>query len=142
MRTIAVFVYGSLLVAPLVRALLRRQPVSQVARADGYRRTTLRGKAFPGLVPCAGASTPGALLAVRAGELLVLDDYEQDHYRRRRIVVTLTDGRRAPAQAYLLRASQRPLDARREWSVAAYARRHAAAATREARAWRSGRGLR
>lgn len=142
MRVTPLFVYGSLLTSTVLHALLGRRVQPTPASLHGYRRTALRGRPYPGIVPDASMSTSGHVLALRPRDLRILDRYEDDHYSRRRVTVTLEDGRHAAAQVYVLRAAYRGLGIRRDWSPQAYARRYAAAAARQARAWRAWQPLR
>lgn len=140
MSRAALFVYGSLLAPQVLRALLDRAPALQPARLQDYRRSALRGQIFPGLVPAAGAVTPGALIDVRPCELRRLDAWEDDFFCRRPVDIRLTDGIRVRAQAYLLAPRHRHLLAARAWMSADFERRHAAACTSRIRRWRRDRG--
>lgn len=102
MRRVSLFVYGTLLDAPTLRAVLGRPAPLQPARLTGYQRRALRGLAYPGIVRQRGATTTGAVVHVSGRELHRLDRYEDDHYERRQVSVDLNDGRRIGAQTYLL----------------------------------------
>lgn len=123
MKPLRVFVYGSLLVAPVVRAVLRRTPEPLPATLGGYRRMGLRGHDFPGIVRRRDARTAGAVLRVSGRELRRLDAFEDDFYLRRRVRVRLADGRRVGAMAYVLRANARRLTHARQWSCERFAAR-------------------
>ncbi|MEQ1440287.1 gamma-glutamylcyclotransferase family protein [Fontimonas sp. SYSU GA230001] len=131
---VRVFVYGSLLVAAVLRAVLRRPAALQAARLDGYARRALRGSTFPGVVRRSGGITEGALALLSVRELRRLDRFEDDHYRRRPVRVTLADGRRITAQTYVLERRSRSLLARRDWSPSRLAGGGAARLVRAARA--------
>lgn len=131
MRAIRVFVYGSLLVPTVVRAVLGRTPTATPAVLHGYRRFSLRGQAFPALLRAPGHHTRGAVIQLVPADLRRLDRYEDDYYLRRLVTVSLDDGNPVRAQTYVLSARHRQLASGRAWSLAMFRARRAA---REARA--------
>ena len=143
MPQVHLFIYGSLLAPPVLRALLDRQPCAQAAWLPDFRRAALRGQPFPGIVPAPGARTPGALIEVQRRELGMLDAWEDDFFRRRRVRVCLPGGNVLEAQAYVLNRRHRHLAAARPWSAAVVGRL-APACAQQARRWRRDRnpGLR
>lgn len=112
MRPVCLFVYGTLLAAPVLRTLLGRPAALQPASLAGYQRRALRGLPFPALVRQHGATTPGAVLRVSVRELHRLDRYEDDYYERHRVRVAVDGGRRIRAQTYLLLRRDRRLAGR------------------------------
>ena len=125
MHRVRVFVYGSLLVPEVVRAVLGRTPTAVPAVLQGYRRCSLRGPAFPALLRAPGHSTVGAVIELAPAELRRLDRYEDDFYVRRPVAVGLDDGGMVRAQTYLLSARHRRLAGTRAWSPGTFASRHA-----------------
>jgi gamma-glutamylcyclotransferase (GGCT)/AIG2-like uncharacterized protein YtfP len=123
MHRIALFVYGSLLSPRILRAVIGRAPRPQRATLQGYRRVSLRGQAYPGLLPDGATATTGAVLRVDARELRVLDRYEGELYRRERIVVRLDDGTTRSAQTYVLAPGARRRRTERPWSPEIFLRR-------------------
>ncbi len=97
------FTYGTLM-DPAVWMRVALEPCArQPATLPGYEARRLRGETFPGLVKCAGATTPGLLYeSVSAAARARLDDYEGDIYMRAEVAVTLENGATAPAEVYLL----------------------------------------
>jgi gamma-glutamylcyclotransferase (GGCT)/AIG2-like uncharacterized protein YtfP len=144
MPRLRLFIYGSLLAPAVLRALLDRQPAQQAAWLPGFRRAALRGPAFPGIVPAAGARASGALIDVCRRELGALDAWEDDFFQRRRVRVCLPAGGELDAQAYVLAPRYRHLAAVRPWSAEDFGRRRAPACAQQARHWRRDRnpGLR
>lgn len=144
MTRLRLFIYGSLLAPAVLRAVLRRLPVQQAAWLPDYRRAALRGPVFPGIVPVAGARTPGALIELSQRELHRLDAWEDDFFRRRRVQVCLPQGGALNAQAYVLAPRYRHLVSARPWSAEDFGRRRAPACAQQARHWRRDRdpGLR
>ena len=132
------FVYGTLLFAEVLRAVLGRVPAMEAATLPGWRAAALPGRVYPGLVPVAPAPAPGSvtgsapapvgapagagagatgqvLSGLTAGEWAILDDFEGDEYVRREC--TLGDGR--TAWAYIWRAPHRV--AGHDWDPARFA---------------------
>ncbi|MES0873733.1 gamma-glutamylcyclotransferase family protein [Sinimarinibacterium thermocellulolyticum] len=142
MRSLTLFVYGSLLVPAVLRALLDRVPMLAAAELAEHRRCALRGQDFPGLVPASGARTCGAVIAVGVRELAYLDDWESDFFERSAVTVHMTDGSVLAAQAYLLAPAHRHLATTRTWTLHDFARRHASSCARRARIWRRDRDRR
>jgi gamma-glutamylcyclotransferase (GGCT)/AIG2-like uncharacterized protein YtfP len=91
------FVYGSLVVADVLEAVLGRVPEHRPARVTGWRAAALRARPFPGLVPADGAVRGLLLTDLSATERDVLDAFEGPMYERREL--TLDDG--ATAVAYV-----------------------------------------
>lgn len=133
MRAVRVFVYGSLLVPEVVRAVLGRAPRPSPAVLHEYRRCSLRGHVFPGLLAAPGHRTRGAVIAVSPAELRRLDRYEDDFYTRRPAAAALDDGTSVHVQIYVLSARHRRLVCARAWSLGAFAARHAPRSARRAR---------
>lgn len=133
MRAVRVFVYGSLLVPEVVRAVLGRAPRSSPAVLHDYRRCSLRGHAFPGLLAAAGHRTTGTIIEVSPAELRRLDRYEDDFYTRRAATAARDDGSAVPVQTYVLSARHRRMADPRTWSLAVFAARHAPRSARRAR---------
>uniref|UniRef100_UPI002024D22F gamma-glutamylcyclotransferase n=2 Tax=unclassified Frankia TaxID=2632575 RepID=UPI002024D22F len=89
--------------------------------AAGWRAAALPGRAYPGLVPAAGAAAVvagRALSGLSPPERAVLDAFEGDEYETRRLV--LVDGR--PASAYVWRDVAAALD--QTWDADAFAAAH------------------
>lgn len=133
MRAVRVFVYGSLLVPAVVRAVLGRTPAAAPAALHDYRRCSLRGPAYPALLRAPGRCTRGAVIELAPAELRRLDRYEDDFYIRRPVTVALDDGSSVRAQTYVLSARHRRLAGPRAWSLGTFASRHALRSLRRAR---------
>jgi gamma-glutamyl AIG2-like cyclotransferase len=97
----ALFVYGTLLDAPLRRGLFGREVDTIPARLIDYERR--RGRYFH-VVRRAGAETAGLVLTgLAASDLAVLDRYEEAPrlYSRERAVVLDATGRKIRCWLYL-----------------------------------------
>jgi hypothetical protein len=100
----------------VLEALTGRRFASEPAVLDGFARFLLRGRSFPGAVPRPGASTPGRLYHdLDPSSLALLDDFEGDLYRRRRVAVRIAAGPAREAFAYLLADGSAALLSSRPW---------------------------
>lgn len=85
------FIYGTLRDAEIVSAVLGRPIAVETlppAEAPGFAAVYYPGRAYPALVPQAGASAPGLLISdLSPLDLTVLDAFEGEEYRRTSIVV-------------------------------------------------------
>ncbi|MDD3762350.1 MAG: gamma-glutamylcyclotransferase [Nevskiales bacterium] len=132
--TVPLFVYGSLLSPQVRRIVVGNHPPAAIATLRGFRRVSLHGHTFPGLVPAATVRTRGLLIDVSAAQLRRLDRYESDYYRRLPVTVSGADGARRRAEVYVLSPAYRRLCRPAPWRPRAYEQRHAARGARSARA--------
>ncbi|TFG97069.1 MAG: hypothetical protein E4H11_02470 [Myxococcales bacterium] len=110
-----VFAYGTLELPELVLQITGRRFRSERATLEGFARSMLRGAAYPGIAPNAGARTPGTLyLDVDPESLAALDRFEGDLYQRREVTLTTSSGKRT-AFAWVLRAEQQHLLTGEPW---------------------------
>jgi gamma-glutamylcyclotransferase (GGCT)/AIG2-like uncharacterized protein YtfP len=117
----ALFVYGTLLFADVLRALIGRVPDGTPAAAPGWRAAALPGHPYPGLVRAEGAVVAGRLLTgLRPAEWRVIDAFENGGYDLTGL--TLTDGRHCWAYTWAHDVAPRPDD----WSAEEFAARHLA----------------
>ena len=84
-----VFIYGTLRDAVIQRSLFGRVLVGSPDALEGYALATTRvkGSAFPNIVPAAGGSVEGEVVAADAEQLRRMDGYETDAYLRKRVVL-------------------------------------------------------
>ncbi|MGY1435635.1 gamma-glutamylcyclotransferase family protein [Streptomyces reniochalinae] len=88
----ALFVYGTLRFRRILTALLGQVPPAAGATASGWRTAALRNRPYPGLVPAPGRTAHGLLLTgLTAHEWRVLDDFEDDAYELRTLVLDRGD---------------------------------------------------
>ncbi len=98
----ALFAYGTLCFAEVMRRMGGRVPAGERAVLPGHRCRLLCGEPFPAVVPDPGEDTPGILYRGVDRELLArLDQYEGEWYQRAIRRVHLATGT-APAWVYLL----------------------------------------
>ncbi|KAL6005378.1 hypothetical protein ACLOJK_005945 [Asimina triloba] len=101
-----VFVYGSLLEDEVVRALLKRVPLSSPALLNGYHRFSIKGRVYPAIIPLENKNVAGRFQEVLFGltetELHVLDTFEDVEYERQTVEISLMEStKKFHAQAYV-----------------------------------------
>ncbi len=117
------FVYGTLMIPAVMRAVIGRLPRCAPAVLPGYRRFRLRGRGYPAVVRDAEGQVHGLLCQdLRPRELARLDRYEDRFYRRRRVVVRDAAGHARTAWCYVLPESARVRLSPRPWRREAFER--------------------
>lgn len=108
------FVYGTLLSAQTRARVLGRAVAVRTARLTGYRRMSLAGRHYPGLVRARNGEVTGLLVeGLGKGDLRQLDRYEGQEYRRHLLRIDTSSG---PQQAWVyLPRPEVPLSGR-PWS--------------------------
>ena len=97
----ALFVYGTLRDPEICTRLLGRMPESAPALLHGHVRLAVRGEPYPAIVPDGARTVDGLLLTgLSTAELVALDGYEGDEYRRIEVSVK-TDAGLARAWVYV-----------------------------------------
>jgi gamma-glutamylcyclotransferase (GGCT)/AIG2-like uncharacterized protein YtfP len=130
----ALFVYGTLMLAPVRRLHSRRALATEPAALAGYARFALRGASYPGIAPAANGVVVGMLVRGITPALLArLDRWEGAEYVRTPVRVTLANGASAPAWAYVLAPRERHRALAQGWDAAAFARRDLARWLKSAR---------
>lgn len=117
----SLFTYGTLEVAEIMEWVTAARFPSEPAVLDGYARFRLRNRSYPGLVAAAGASTAGTLYSgVGAPALALLDEFEDDCYKRRPVRVRTVSGATATAYAYVIPDHRRDLLGTEPWDREAF----------------------
>lgn len=112
------FVYGTLQIPRIMFRAAGRVPPSRPALLPGHAALTLRDRAYPGLLPTSGASTPGLLYTGLTGkEILRLDRFEGEEYERVLRAVCLGRGGSLAAWCYRLRDDFLCLALPRTWRL-------------------------
>lgn len=110
-----VFVYGSLMYAPVWEAVVVGKYASLQAALPGFRRAALEGLTYPGAVRQSGHNIQGRLyLNVDNSDLKRLDDFEGEWYERITVTVKTSDSN-VSAQVY--RWLHDALTRESDWSV-------------------------
>ena len=117
----SLFVYGTLMAPQVIETLIDRLPSHTSAiLKSGYRRHPVRNYAFPGLIPAVSSSISmpitGVLYrGVTEPELMRLDRFEGDEYRKQTCTVEVADGKH-DAQVYVWANPESELDISKPWS--------------------------
>jgi len=113
-----VFVYGTLLIPAVLQAVTGKILVSTAATLPGYGRYRLRGRVYPGIVQAAHRSVDGLVYhGVNRHCLALLDAFEGDEYRRIRVLVKASGGKRIPAYTYVIRPRYSRLLMKQDWGL-------------------------
>ncbi|WPT14320.1 AIG2-like protein C [Picochlorum sp. SENEW3] len=100
-----VFVYGTLQYPSILTALINRVPTMHKAVVHGYKRYGLTDYVFPAVVEDASASVDGLLLTgLSEQEMVILDEYEGDEYRKEEVEVNVFRDTGGSAEASLEKA--------------------------------------
>lgn len=108
------FVYGTLLVPEVHERVAGQKHAMTPARLAGYKRYSLQGRVYPGIVEEAGAFVNGMLLPLQ-GNIVLYDRFEGDEYFRKTVVVESGEAV-IEAQTYILCEKFRHL-LEGEWSL-------------------------
>lgn len=83
-----VFTYGSLMCAEIMSAVCGYPLVGEPATVKDFRRLSVKGEVYPGLIPQSGSEVSGILYRGISGAALArLDAFEGAYYRRQRVSV-------------------------------------------------------
>lgn len=112
------FVYGTLMHPPVFEAVTERSAGTMAkARLEGFRRSSLTGVIFPGIVPTEGAFTDGLIVVVDAEAMALLDAFEGTWYDRKSVTVEAGDGQKIAAEVYVLSERVRHLATGEPWEL-------------------------
>ena len=119
------FIYGTLLVPEVMRAVLGREIKPVPAALRGYRRLLVRGALHCGILPDPDSRVTGAVIdGLTSEDLAALDYFEEGMYERRRVEVKLESGRVTEAETFVVRPSHRHLLTRQPWDLETFRRDH------------------
>ena len=117
------FVYGTLEVKEVMRAVIGRPASFSTAVALDHRRAMVQGRVFPGMTPAANRTTVGRLYrGISDVELLRLDEFESDFYERREIFVYEPRQGVIPVLAYVVPEASAYLLDERPWDRSFFVR--------------------
>lgn len=112
------FTYGTLMFPPVWQRVVGLAVEATPATAHGFAAYTVGGEVYPGLVPEAGASTPGVVyVGLDAALLARLDAFEGPQYTRGPLEALGADGRQRRCHAYLLRPEFRGVLSPHRWTA-------------------------
>jgi gamma-glutamylcyclotransferase (GGCT)/AIG2-like uncharacterized protein YtfP len=119
------FVYGTLLFDEVRRRLLKQHYTTAAAVLAGYRRASIHGKYYPGLIEDPMHRVEGLLLLdVQAADIRRLDRFEGPCYTRTAVTVVTQSPGAFQAEAYVFRKRYQQLLASRSWDPVRFRRRH------------------
>ena len=121
------FVYGTLMMPAVLKAVCDMPFTPRAATLPDYARYQLRERVYPAIVPAVGAITAG-LLCEGLDERLWrrLDRWESELYTRHTVTVRDAAGALFDAQTYVLAPAHRHLLSTAPWSPDAFERLHLA----------------
>jgi gamma-glutamylcyclotransferase (GGCT)/AIG2-like uncharacterized protein YtfP len=101
------FVYGTLLLAAVIEALIGRVPPRVPATLPGYRRYRVIGEVFPAIAAEPAARVDGLVYrGLDQAEWGILDAFESSIYTRVRVEVRTAPGTAMTADAYVIADDQ------------------------------------
>lgn len=123
----ALFAYGTLLYAEVLRAVTGAAPPAVPAVLEGFVRRCVAGEVFPAVVELQGSRVEGLLYAPLApGAWRRLDRFEGDLYARRTVRVRLDapgpGAAMVAAETYVLRPEHRQRLGAAAWEPETFAR--------------------
>jgi gamma-glutamylcyclotransferase (GGCT)/AIG2-like uncharacterized protein YtfP len=101
---------------------------SAEAVLEGYARSLLHGKTYPGIVAAEGERTSGVVyLDLEAAAWACLDRFEDELYERARLTVAVEGRGELVAFGYVVPPARRHLLGSEPWDLETFRRRHLAA---------------
>ncbi|MBW2383254.1 MAG: gamma-glutamylcyclotransferase [Deltaproteobacteria bacterium] len=123
-RDIALFVYGSLELAEVMRCVTGHEFRARPATLPGHRRRIIRGEVYPGMVADEHTSVRGVLYEeLTEDDLDSLDLFEGEPYQRERVSVVCA-GAAVEAFTYVLRSEHARLLTEVAWDRDLFRDRH------------------
>lgn len=99
------FAYGTLMLPEIMRAVTGQTFAGQAARLPDYASLLLHRRSYPGLIPQSSAVAEGVLYSDLDREAWrLLDAFEDDCYRRERVIVLDANDQRHTAAVYVMKA--------------------------------------
>ena len=123
--TSALFAYGTLAIAPVLRLIVGRDLAATAATLHDYERFTLHGQVYPGIVEAPGHRVTGCLyVAVDPAAWARLDAFEGSMYTRKPVTVMIGAGETLPAETYTLLPQYHYLLSTEPWDQTTFMTRH------------------
>lgn len=103
---------------PVWNVLIKNRYNKIDASLNGYKRVTVKGEVYPGLIESAEHAVNGVLvLGVAKADIVELDRFEGEYYHRQGVKVEAMDGRLYQAETYVFRHQYRYLLSDSVWNV-------------------------
>jgi len=112
------FVYGTLIFAPVIEAVTGRPHKGQTAKLHNFAAYKVVGDVYPGIWHLAGVTTDGILYQdISSEDLEILDRYEGEEYNRELLEVETEDGNMHRAWVYTYRPAYHHMLSETPWNA-------------------------
>jgi gamma-glutamylcyclotransferase (GGCT)/AIG2-like uncharacterized protein YtfP len=113
------FTYGSLMFHPVWSTVVAGEYASTAAHVSGYIRRKIKGETYPAVVVGNSVETLEGRLYLDVGteDIVRLDEFEGEFYRREEVMVTQADGNEIKAAIYVLKNRYRYLLSDEAWDL-------------------------
>lgn len=117
-----VFTYGTLMFPEIWRCVVGRQFATVPGTVPGFEIYRVEGAVFPGIIAADERRVVHGViyLDVDHPSLARLDLFEDDFYERQALWVDCSDGKRRPAEAYVVPACNRHVLSNEPWNRASF----------------------
>jgi gamma-glutamylcyclotransferase (GGCT)/AIG2-like uncharacterized protein YtfP len=120
-----VFVYGSLMFDGVWNRIVQHHYEKHTAVLSGYKRLSVKGERYPGLVKSFDSSVKGVVyFDVTAQDINRLDKFEGEYYRKIPVTVSCETAREVNADVYLFNKSNRRSLNNTQWDPALFQAHH------------------
>lgn len=113
-----IFAYGSLMFGSVRDVLINGRYKKLDAHVNGFRRLSVKGKLYPGLIESEKGRVGGLLLlGINDADLRALDRFEGNYYKRQPVAVESRSRQILQAETYVFRDEFRFLLSDEEWNA-------------------------
>ena len=100
-----IFTYGTLMFEKIWLKVAGTKCKSSPAQISGFERTAVKNEVYPVLIPGEKDVNVDGIIYFEVSDYIIqkLDCFEGQAYNREEVAVTLKDGRKIPAQTYVLK---------------------------------------
>lgn len=120
-----VFVYGSLMFDDVWNRVVQCSYGKRTAVLSGYKRLSVKGETYPGLVASPDGSVEGMVyLDVTTQDMQRLDRFEGEYYKKIPVTVTADDDRVLDAEVYLFKQSYKNMLSDTPWDPVHFKAHH------------------
>ncbi len=111
-----VFTYGTLEIPEVMQAVTGQVFASREATAKDFVRYLIQDCVYPGMISAKGETTSGRLYdGVDSRTLYILDDFEDEVYRRESITVHTQEGEHVEVYSYIIPLEHRDILTSQPW---------------------------
>ena len=120
-----IFVYGSLMFDDVWNRVVQHRYEKQPAVLQRYKRLSVKGKTYPGLVKSFNSKVEGVVyFDITAQDIRRLDKFEGKYYRKMPVKVLCANGYKVSARAYVFNRRYRRLLGTSKWDPAQFQVHH------------------